>query len=166
MNRILRSAVEIIAGAAVALVLTGAVDGVTQRPGLLQDGWSNPVQRPTAIYVGNGSAPRIGHLTWSSWTSASARGTGVLARVSPHCRQAWPRTCPVQRLRVTVTLSGVRQHGGQPYYSRMTWAFVNASGRHVAQPWKFATVPGGSIPAWNLASYAAPAAAGGDGQAA
>jgi hypothetical protein len=153
MNRTLRSAVEIIAGASVAFVLTGAVASVSDRPAFLTDGWGSPSVRPTVLYTGNGSAPWIGHLAWSAWTSASAKGTGLLTRSTPHCRAAHPMNCPVQRLKVTVTLARPRAHGTQAYYSRMTWMFVNPSRHRITQGWKYATLPGATVPAWNPIDY-------------
>jgi hypothetical protein len=157
MNRILRTAVEIVAGASAALVLTGAVAGVSDRPAFLADGWGNPSVKPTVLYTGNGSAPWIGHLAWLSWSSASAQGDGVLTRSSPHCRAAHPMDCPVQRLKVTVTLARPKAHGTQAYYSRMTWVFMNHSRHRITQVWKYATLPGGTVPAWNPIDYSAPA---------
>ncbi|HEX3921987.1 MAG TPA: hypothetical protein VHY31_06855 [Streptosporangiaceae bacterium] len=158
MNRKLRTAVEIIAGASVAFALTAAVASVSNRPAFLSDGWSNPSVRPTVLYTGNGSAPWIGHLAWSSWSSASATGTGVLTRSSPHCRAAHPMDCAVQRLKATVTLKRPEVHGKQAYYSRMTWVFVNRSRHRITQVWKYAELPGGTVPAWNLIDYPAPGA--------
>ena len=158
MNSKLRTAVEIIAGASVAFALTAAVAGVSNRPAFLSDGWSNPSVRPTVIYTGNGSAPWIGHLAWSSWSSASASGTGVLTRTSPHCRAAHPMDCAVQRLKVTITLARPEAHGKQTYYSRMTWMFVSPSRHRITQVWKYARLPGGTVPAWNPIDYPAPGA--------
>lgn len=100
------------------------------------EGWHGGQVRPPATYVGEGGAPYIRALNWSSWTASGARAAGYLHLQQPGCtRPAYQ--CPYQRFRVQVQLSQVQTHDGTRYYSRMRWTYTENDVRHVIR-WQIA----------------------------
>jgi hypothetical protein len=102
------------------------------------EGWHGGQIRPAVAYVGEGGAPYVKALTWSSWTASGARAAGYLQLQRPGCtRPAYQ--CPYQRFRVQVQLSRVQTHDGTPYYSRMQWTYTR---NHVRQVVRWQTAAG------------------------
>jgi hypothetical protein len=102
------------------------------------EGWHGGQIRPAAAYVGEGGAPYVKALEWSSWTASGARAAGYLQLQRPGCtRPAYQ--CPYQRFRVQVQLSGVQAHDGTRYYSRMRWTYTRD---HVQQVIRWQTAAG------------------------
>ena len=83
------------------------------------DGWRNPVRNPAAIYVGNGGAPYVSSLSWSSWTGTYAAAQGN--RGHHHAN---------------VGLGLVKTHGSTSYFSEMVWDYKADSGRNVVYVWR------------------------------
>ena len=84
----------------------------------LTEGWSAPQVRPVRIFIGQGGAPFVEKLHWTTWNSRDAKSTGtlVLDNCQPNCALG-----AISRYRVVVTLSGVKHHNGRAYFSVMTW---------------------------------------------
>lgn len=102
------------------------------------EGWRGGQIRPAAAYVGEGGAPYVKALKWSSWTASGARAAGYLQLQRPGCtRPAYQ--CPYQRFRVQVQLSRVQTHDGTRYYSRMQWTYTR---NHVRQVIRWQTAGG------------------------
>jgi hypothetical protein len=94
------------------------------------EGWHGAQVRPAATYVGEGGAPYLRALKWSSWTASGAQAAGYLHLPEPGCTLPTYR-CPYQRFRVKVQLSRVQTHDGARYYSRMRWTYTKNHARHV-----------------------------------
>jgi hypothetical protein len=101
------------------------------------NGWLNLAYKPGTIYAGNGCAPFVAGLSWSTWTaSAATTRTGTLRQ----CGKGRP---------VTVYLHYVKSHDGTHYFAKMRWAWTSRNGSPRVEYWKFETYPGGSVPFWN-----------------
>ena len=129
MRKITEAVAAALAGAALA-VAPFASSQASARPAVKLpvvysqvQGWHGGHVRPAAIFVGEGGAPWVIGLKWSSWTSASAQANGYLYMQKPGC--ALPSyECPYLRFRVSVALSRVETHARVRYYSRMQWAYI------------------------------------------
>ena len=85
------------------------------------DGWYAYV-RPAAIYFGQGGAPVLGRLHWSSWNGTGAWATGKLSAQKPAC--PFPRyKCPYYSRWAGVYLNTIRSHNGIRYFARMAVKF-------------------------------------------
>ncbi len=84
------------------------------------DGWHAHV-KPAAIYFGNGGAPYITQLRWSSWNGTSAWATGKLWTQKPGCSPSYK--CPYYSRWAGVYLNTIRWHNGTRYYARMAVKF-------------------------------------------
>lgn len=80
------------------------------------DGWHAHV-KPAATYFGNGGAPYITQLRWSSGNGTSAWATGKLWTQQPGCSPSY--TCPYYSRWAGVYLNTIRSHNGTRYYARM-----------------------------------------------
>jgi hypothetical protein len=110
-------------------------------------GWSGMVQRPAVIYVGMGGAPVARRLVWRHWGSPQAWASGTLDiyRAQPGPISGWrPATYPV-----TVRLQDIGARGGQRFYRRMVYAYVNRRGVTLSLRFQFSEQSGGSVPSWN-----------------
>ena len=85
------------------------------------DGWHGYV-RPAAIYFGQGGAPFLAKLHWSSWTGTSARATGKLWAQKPGCSLPSYK-CPYSSRWAGVYLTTIRWHHGTRYFARMAVRF-------------------------------------------
>ena len=83
------------------------------------EGWRNPVRDPSAIYLGNGGAPYVSALSWSSWTGTYAAAQGN--RGHHHA---------------DVGLGVVKTHDGTRYFSEMVWDYTANSGKHAVYVWR------------------------------
>jgi hypothetical protein len=100
----------------------------SRTPVVYEQGWNTGHVRPHVIGIGEGGSPGVIRLSWSHWTGSSARASGKLDMLrNPSCTPT--ATCRYIKRPVVVRLSRVRQHGSNPYYSRMSWSF-SAHGRH------------------------------------
>ncbi len=90
-------------------------------------GWQHGQVRPREIYFGAGGSLLVRSLTWMSWTSNSAIGRGV--RWADNCRPTCA-TGTYQKIQAEMTLSRLRSHDGNSYFSLLTmqW-FVRAKPR-------------------------------------
>ena len=84
------------------------------------NGWHAYV-KPGHFYFGNGGAPYITKLRWSSWNGTSARATGKLWAQKPGCSPSYK--CRYYSRRAGVYLSTIRWHNGVWYYARMAVKF-------------------------------------------
>jgi hypothetical protein len=84
------------------------------------DPWHGYV-KPGRFIFGNGGAPELSNLTWKSWSSGSAWGTGKLWTQKPGCAPSYK--CPFYSRWVGVYLNTVRAHGSARYYARMAIEF-------------------------------------------
>ena len=110
------------------------------------DPWHGYV-RPGYFIFGNGGAPEISNLTWKSWGSGSAWGTGKLWTQKPGCSTASYK-CPYSPRWVGVYLSTVRTHNGVRYYARMAVEFFVSGKARWVTGW-FAP-HGGTTPYWGF----------------
>ena len=85
------------------------------------DGWHGYV-RPGIIYFGQGGAPFLAKLHWSSWTGTSAQATATLWAQKPGCSLASYK-CPYSSRWAAVSLTAVRLHHGTRYFARMAVRF-------------------------------------------
>ena len=74
-------------------------------------------RHPSHFYFGNGGAPYFTNLTWKSWGSSSAWGTGKVW-IHKGCTPSYK--CGYSSRWVGVYLSVVKTHNGTRYYSRMS----------------------------------------------
>ncbi len=112
------------------------------------EGWSHPSVRPAWIYVGQGGSPMVHAARWSSWNYRDAKSAGTLVTDNcvPNCALG---TAGYHKL--TVTLSGVKYHNGQPYYSVMTWdtpGYRIYGYKNSIAVLHFGVLPGASVPFW------------------
>lgn len=104
------------------------------------------VQRPDHIYVGMGGSPIARRLAWRNWGGPRAWAGGKLDIY-------WPQPGPQSGWRpttynVTVRLQDIRTHNGQPSYRKLAEFYTNRRDVPKALYFKFATGPGGTVPAW------------------
>jgi len=78
----------VLAGAGAVSASTASASTVPVLYGAHLDGWHAYV-KPGTIYFGNGAAPFITGLRWSSWGSGSAWGTGKLWVARTPCSPAY-----------------------------------------------------------------------------
>jgi hypothetical protein len=72
--------------------------------------WRGPQVRPHTIYLG--ADYWLDQMGWHTWSHGSAHGYG-------RSNAAAGAGYPLQRYRVTATLSDVRYHGSQPYFEKL-----------------------------------------------
>ena len=118
---------KLLAGAAIlGALLTGAAIGqgtasASTAPVVYGDnGWHGNVE-PGSIYFGNGGAPYLTGLHWTSWNGTSAWATGKLWTEKFGCTPSY--TCPYYSRWAGVYLNTARWHGGVRYYARMAVKF-------------------------------------------
>ena len=109
------------------------------------DGW-HPYVKPGNFYFGNGGAPQLSNLSWKSWSSTSAWGTGKLWTQRPGCTPSYK--CAFTSRWVGVSLTTVRVHGSQRYYARMAIEYWNAGAWHWAAGWLLYPFAGATVPFW------------------
>jgi hypothetical protein len=111
-------------GASPALPVAYGFDG--------HEGWAGGEVRPGAVYFGAGGSLFVRGLSWASWNQADARGGGIRWADScvPNCAAGL-----YARSAAEITLSGVRDHDGQPFFSAMTivWSAGGTSRRQTFQ---------------------------------
>jgi hypothetical protein len=112
----------------------------------INNGWSGMTIRPGAIYVGNGGAPFVRRLTWSSWGGSTAHASGQLVQQDSNCTLPSYR-CPVSKRAATVYLQYVRYHNGSPYFKKMRWNWTSRNGYSRVMYWLFGPASS-SYPAW------------------
>jgi hypothetical protein len=107
------------------------------------NGWHASV-KPGHFYFGNGGAPYITRLRWSSWNGTSAWATGKLWAQKPGCSPSYK--CRYYSRWAGVYLNTVRWHNGTRYYARMAVRFWYAgkwrwdAGRFRSGYWVFPLV--------------------------
>jgi hypothetical protein len=120
---------KILAGAAILgmALSVSAVEGGAARastvPVVYAD--ANPWQvsvEPGRFYFGQGGAPYLTGLRWTSWNGASAWATGRLRLQEPGCTPP-VYECPFSSRWVGVYLNTTRWHDGTRYYARMAAEF-------------------------------------------
>jgi len=74
--------------------------------------------KPATFYFGNGAAPRITNLTWKSWGSNSAWGTGKIWTIKAGCSPSYK--CSFSSRWVGMYLSDPKYHGKTRYYDKMS----------------------------------------------
>jgi hypothetical protein len=110
------------------------------------DSWHGYV-KPGSFGFGNGGAPYITQLKWTSWGSGSAWGTGKLWTQKPGCSPSYQ--CPYSSRWIGLYLSTVKTHGSTRYYARMAAKlFVSGKARWVVG-W-FPRYEGGTMPVWQF----------------
>jgi hypothetical protein len=112
---------------AIALALTGSIGAKAADASTVPvvyaadaNGWHASV-KPGHLYFGNGGAPYITRLRWSSWNGAHARATGKLWTHKPGCSPSYK--CPYYSRWAEVYLNTVRSHDTTRYYARMAVKF-------------------------------------------
>jgi hypothetical protein len=106
-------------------------------------GWHLGRARPPVIYLGESNIfVRTPH--WSAWSGSSARASGKLwvNTCAPTCAAGHYRT-----YRAQVSFSRVAVHDGVRYFSRMRLSYWHGGQRDYVYRW--AVLPGASIPGWN-----------------
>lgn len=123
----MRIAKKVLAAVAIlGMALTGAAIGepaasASTVPVVYNDnGWHGSV-KPGILYFGNGGAPYITGLHWTSWNATSAQATGRLWTEKFGCTPSY--RCGYSSRYVQVDLNTVRSHDGTGYYARMTVRF-------------------------------------------
>ena len=125
----MKIATKILAGAAIlGMAFSGAAIGgeaanartVPVVYAANADGWHAHV-KPAAIYFGQGGAPFLAQLHWSSWNGNSAWATGKLWTQKPGCSPSYQ--CPYYSRWAGVYLTTIRWHNGTRYYARMAVKF-------------------------------------------
>jgi hypothetical protein len=100
--------------------------------------------KPGHFYFGNGGAPYITGLRWSSWNGTGAWATGKLWTQKPGCSPSYK--CRYYSRWAGVYLNTVRWHNGARYYARMAVRFWYAgkwrwdAGRFRSGYWVFPLV--------------------------
>jgi hypothetical protein len=144
-------AVIVLAGlAAAALLRSGASGASPARPVAYgfdgHEGWAGGEVRPRSVYFGAGGSLFVRGLSWASWSQADASGRGIRWADScvPNCAAG-----SYVRSAATITLSHVRDHDGQPFFSAMTIAW-SADGTLHQQTFRWSTGTGTSaVPFWH-----------------
>lgn len=150
MGTRIRAVLAAAAVAGLAIIAGAGTAGAASTP-LVQannGGWSAMSYRPGHIYVGMGGAPFVRHLSWGSWAGPAATTR------SGQIVQQWPcgkpiYQCPASVHPVNVYLHDVQTHGGNPYFAKMRWSWVNSKGKARVAYWLFGTLSGGTVPGWN-----------------
>jgi len=145
----------IVIGAAVAALALGGVPAVAAPAAAgpviynYAAGWDNPAVRPHWVVIGEGGSPMAHTWWWNTWNSRVARSAGTLwtDNCIPDCADG-----KESYHKLYVTLSGVRWHGGRPYYSVMTWYTPG----YRLRPYQtstavlhFTALPGATMPFWH-----------------
>jgi hypothetical protein len=129
-------AIIVLAGSASAAALIRSAASDTSRPPPVvygfdgHAGWAHGEVRPRAVYFGAGGSLFVRGLSWASWNQAAAHGDGT--RWADSCVP----TCAAgsfAKSAARITLWRVRDHDGQPYFSRMTvtWQAGSKSYRQI-----------------------------------
>jgi hypothetical protein len=122
---------KILAGAAVlGMTLTGAAIGeetasASTVPVMYGSAAALPWHgyvKPGNFYFGQGVAPELRNLNWTSWNGTSAQGTGKLWTVKPGCVPPTYK-CAFNTRYVQVTLTTVHSRNGTRYYAHMAVRF-------------------------------------------
>ena|SRR5712692_571452 len=109
-------------------------------------GWTHGEVRPRTVYFGTGGSLFVRGLGWASWNQADARGRGTrwADNCVPNCAAG-----SYARSATTITLRRVRDHHGQPYFSRMILAW-RADGKPYQQTFRWSRGTGTSaLPFWH-----------------
>jgi hypothetical protein len=106
-------------------------------------GWRQGLARPPVIYLG-GSNIFVRTPHWPAWSGSSARASGKLwvNTCTPACAAGHYRT-----YRAQVSFWRVAVHDGVRYFSRMGLSYWHGGQRDYVYRW--AVLPGASIPGWN-----------------
>ena len=134
------------AGAVSASTAGASASAVPVLYGAHLDGWHAYV-KPGTIYFGNGAAPFITGLRWSSWGSGSAWGTGKLWVARTPCSPAYK--CTYGSRWTGVYLSTVRTHGTTRYFYRMSVEFFVSGKARWDTGW-FYVLRGATVPFWQF----------------
>lgn len=152
--RIRKTAARLLAGALLAgMALSGTVVGASAADASTaptvyaanNNGWHG-YTRPGSFYFGNGGAPYLTELHWTSWGAKSAWATGRLWTQKPGCSPSYK--CAFSSRWVGVYLSTVRTHGGTRYYARMAVEFKNGGKMRWVAGWF--GIHGGTVPWWQF----------------
>jgi|SRR5215467_5878485 len=148
--------IRLAAAAAAALALTvvlavsasattATVAYGTGSGGTINSGYSHPMVRPTSWYWGADGGLFVKGLSWSSWSTYSAYGTGTryLNNCIPYCYNGHYSKAPA-----SITLWRVRLHNGQRYFTRLTLRWTNRTGHH-KHLYVWGVYPGGAVPFWH-----------------
>jgi hypothetical protein len=106
-------------------------------------GWHQGRARPPVIYLG-GSNIFVRTPHWSAWSGSSARASGKLwvNTCTPTCAAGHYRT-----YRAQVSFWRPAVHDGVRYFARMGLSYWHGGQRDYVYRW--AVLPGASIPGWN-----------------
>jgi len=124
---------KLLAGAVITgMALTGAATGAGAASASTvpvvyaadTNAWHASVE-PGRFYFGQGGAPYLTQLHWTSWNGTSAWGTGKLWAEKPGCTTP-SYECPASSRWAGVYLNTVRRHNGTRYYARMAVRFFYA----------------------------------------
>ena len=133
---------KLLAGAAIlGVLLSGASIAATSAVASAvpvvydahNDGNWQPYAKPRDIFFGNGAAPFLAGLHWTSWGTKGAWATGNLHVAVPGCYPSY--TCTYTTRWAGVWLSTVRTHNGVRYYARMAVEFWRGGKRHWDVGW-------------------------------
>ncbi len=116
------------------------------------NGWSSASVHPAWIWIGEGGSPAAHIRHWSTWDQgepsphATANGTLWTDNCLPNCAEG-----KESAHRLLVTLSAVRTHRGDRYYSRMTWYTpgYRLYGQHTSTAVLHYGPTGGTMPFWH-----------------
>jgi hypothetical protein len=109
------------------------------------DGWHGYV-KPSYVLFGNGGAPYLTNLTWTSWKGTSAWGTGKMWTQKPGCTPSYK--CAYYARWVGVSMTNIWWHGSQRYYARMAVEFYNAGAWRWDVGWLKYPFAGATVPFW------------------
>jgi hypothetical protein len=104
-----------------------------------------PADRPELPPDIGGGAPFITNLTWKSWGSKSAWGTGKIWTQKAGCSPSYK--CKFSSRWVGISLTTIKKHGARPYYDRMAVEMRVGTRMHWFVGW-FKYYPGATVPSW------------------
>lgn len=146
------AAVIVLAGVSAAVVVTtSAASPASQALPVTygfdgHQGWAHGAVRPHALYLGAGGSLFVRRVRWIGWSQAGARGSGT--RWADNCVPSCAAGS-FARSAATITLSRVRTHHGQRYFSRMRIAW-RAGGKPHQQTFRWSAGTGASAaPFWH-----------------
>jgi hypothetical protein len=87
----------------------------------------------------------ITNLTWKSWGSKSAWGTGKIWTQKAGCSPSYK--CRFSSRWVGISLTTIKKHGARPYYDRMAVEMRVGTKMHWFVGW-FKYYPGATVPSW------------------
>jgi hypothetical protein len=120
-----------LAGAA-AVTVTASASTVPVVYAADTNAWHASVE-PGRFFFGQGGAPYLTQLHWTSWNGTSAWATGKLWIQQPGCTPSYK--CPYYSRWAGIYLNTIRWHNGTRYYARMAARFYYGGKWHWDTGW-------------------------------